>query len=199
MTQTFRRILTAWLFCALLQGCAPNLSDIQNPQGFVNVDPYGRPASAEMVLAAIRLGATNKHWRIVNEGPGVELAQVSSGGHEATVRIDYNERGWVISHQDSSPGLKYKADYQGRQVIHHRYNLWVRHLNRSIEKSLAELQMAVPVVATAGGPPAPEPAPVPTAVAVPAAPMVPPPVPPAVPPTDVAPVPVAPAPAPAAQ
>ena len=195
MNKTIRWMLAGWLCLASLQGCAPNLADVQNPQGFVNLDAYGRPGSPELVLAAIRLGATNKHWHIVSEGPGVELAQVSSGGHDATVRIDYNERGWLITHQSSSPGLKYRADYGGRQVIHHRYNMWVRHLNRSIENALMQLQMAPPMVPTAGGPATLPAAPAPTMMAPPPAQ-----VPAAAPtmPAPVAPAPVPPAPAPAA-
>jgi hypothetical protein len=165
-------VLASLLVALLTAGCAPNLSDVQNPQGFANVDAYGRPATNELMLAAIRMGASAKHWGIVSEAPGVVVAQVSSGGHHASVRIDYNERGWVITHQASSPGLKYDPDYNGRQVIHHRYNMWVRHLNRAIENALVQLQTPAPafMVPAPVAPAPPVQAPAPAAPVQPAVP-----------------------------
>jgi hypothetical protein len=190
--------LPSWMILfALAFGCAPHLSDVQVPQGFANVNAYEAPATLEQVQQAIRIGAAKKRWVILEEGPGYEIARVSSGGHDATVRVDYNQAGWLISHQFSSPGLKYNPDYQGRQVIHHRYNLWARHLSRAIENALSQMRLtAANNMPTAGGNMILVPAPPPVQPQVAPAPVQPPPAPAPVqaPP---APVPVQPPPAPA--
>lgn len=111
----------------------------------------GQGPTREQVLEAIRMGTAQKRWAIVQEQPGAVVASVTSGGHSATVRIEYDERGWVIHHQDSSPGLKYNPDYRGsgRVIIHQRYNFWVRHLNRAIENALLDSRSRP--AATSGG------------------------------------------------
>jgi hypothetical protein len=154
--------------------CAPNAADLQKPQGYANVDMNGQPAPIAQVAQAIRMGAMKKHWNITGEQPGVMTAHVLSGGHEATVQIEYNERGWIITHVSSSPGLVYNPNYNGREIIHHRYNFWVRHLNRAIENSLAELRAPPQAVFPTAGdavPPLPPPAlPAPPSGAQPASP-----------------------------
>jgi hypothetical protein len=64
----------------------------------------------------------------------------------------------VIQRESSSEGLKYDPDYHGRQIIHHRYNLWVRHLDRAIENALREARAAAsstPESTSGGQQPAP--------------------------------------------
>ena len=91
-------------------------------------------------------------WTIVEDVPGAIVAYVTSGGHSATVRIEYGPQGWVILHVQSSPELKFDPDYRGRAVIHRRYNHWVDRLNRHIDRALREQQATM----------APAPAPTPT-------------------------------------
>ncbi len=140
MPSTPRLVVSVLCASLTVPGCAPNLADVHNPQGVVKLDAHGRAPTAELVLTAIRMGATATHWVITSEAPGVVVAQMSSRGQHASVHIDYNARGWIIRHQASSPGLKYNADHEGRQQIHHRYNVWVRQLNRAIEDALIQLR-----------------------------------------------------------
>jgi len=198
-TVTMRRsALALWTILSLsLIACAPSATDLQQPRGAINLDVSGRGSSAEQVLQAIRLGATRRHWAIIQEGPKDVIASVSSGGHDATVRIEYNQSGWIILHERSSPSLRYDPDYRGREIIHFRYNFWVRHLNRAIEEALAELRAVAPVPVTSGAAQPAPPPPVQTAVPItPSA--APAPVPPPTPAPAPAPAPAAiPAPAPA--
>jgi len=177
-----RSALALWtLLSVTLLACAPSATDLQRPRGAINLDVSGRGSSAEQVLQAIRLGATRRHWAILQEGPKDVIASVSSGGHDATVRIEYNQSGWIILHERSSPSLRYDPDYRGREIIHFRYNFWVRHLNRAIEEALSELRAVAPVPITSGAavpvqpptvqtavPVAPAPAPAPAPVPAPA-------------------------------
>jgi hypothetical protein len=47
-----------------------------------------------------------------------------------------NESGWRIAHVQSSPGLKYGHDARHGEVIHRRYNHWVRLLDQAIRGEL---------------------------------------------------------------
>lgn len=141
------------LVASLSGGCAPTSADLQQPRTMVPPDASGNYPSRAQIVQAIRTGAARKRWYIIREEPSAMIATVTSGGHSATVRIEYNERGWAVLHLESSPGLKYDPDYRGREIIHHRYNLWVRQLSAAIEKALLELRAALPPApaVTSGG------------------------------------------------
>ncbi len=148
--------------------CAPSQTDLHSPSTVVGLDAQGQPANVEQVAHAIRTGASNKGWTVISDEPGVVGASVSSGGHNAVVRIHYTAAGWVIERESSSEGLKYDPDYHGRQIIHHRYNLWVRHLDRAIQNALHAARAAASSTpeSTSGGQ-HPAPAVEPPAVPVP--------------------------------
>ena len=86
-------------------------------------------SAQEAILAAMYA----RGWHLVDDAPGVVLATVSSMGHRATVRIGYQAGSYSILYEDSSHGLKYRAH---SQLIHRRYNHWVRRLDDAIRLEL---------------------------------------------------------------
>jgi hypothetical protein len=133
----------------VLLGCAPSSTDLQEPRGVLPYSFQGVPPSLEQIHAAILQGTAAKHWSILEDRPGDVVASVISGGHTASVSIEYDQHGWIIHYKDSSPSLNYDPDYRGRVIIHQRYNFWVRHLNRSIEEALSA-QLSGPGASSGG-------------------------------------------------
>lgn len=88
----------------------------------------------DQVHEAITGGLLAKGWSVESEEPGRIMASVTSGGHSATVRIDYDSAGWTIAHERSSEGLRFDPD---RPSIHKRYNNWVKGLDGVIRQKLA--------------------------------------------------------------
>lgn len=115
-------------------GCRPNLSPVYEPEGSVVATASGLSPTADGVRGAILRAMTTKHWTVVGSEPGVILAHVNSGGHFATVRIEYDAEGYVILHEETSPGLKFDGD-----AIHRRYNHWIKGLNVQIQVELTRL------------------------------------------------------------
>lgn len=138
--------------------CSPGMAPVYSPVTAAGLSPTGLPYTLEQVEMAVVQGAAAKGWTVVHRAPGLVVADISSGGHGARAQILVNEGGWRIVHEQSSPGLKFRQDDSHGEVIHRRYNHWVRLLDESIRQAL--------VMQTAGGayPPAtaaPQPAPVP--------------------------------------
>lgn len=126
--------------------CAPHLAPVYAPSSSAGLGPQGRPYTIEQVGQAVVQGAIGKGWTVVAHQPGLVVAEVMAGGHSARVRVVYNESGWRIDRQQTSPGLKYRADGRDGEIIHHRYNLWIRHLDQAIRSALviASLPQAPP-------------------------------------------------------
>jgi len=136
--------------------CSPGMAPVYSPVTAAGLSPTGQPYTTEQVEMAVVQGATAKGWTVVHRAPGLVVADVSSGGHGARVQILVNEGGWRVVHEQSSPGLKFRQDDRHGEIIHRRYNHWVRLLDESIRQAL--------IMQTAGGaypPPMPQPAPVP--------------------------------------
>lgn len=88
--------LTTLCLLASFAACAPSSANLQRPTGAAGLDTAGQPALEAHVLQAIREGASHKGWTVTAEEPGVVTATVNSGGHNATVKIEYTAGGWVI-------------------------------------------------------------------------------------------------------
>jgi hypothetical protein len=132
--------------------CSPGLAPVYSPVTAAGLSPNGAPYTQQQVEAAVVQGSLAKGWTVVHHEPGTIVADVSSGGHGARVRILVNGGGWRIVHEQSSPGLKFRHDDRHGEIIHRRYNHWVRLLDESIRHAL--------VTQTAGGAyPAPSAAP----------------------------------------
>ncbi len=98
-------------------------------------DPYALSESNEpLMYETIRWALDAKGWRVEEEQPGAVLASVRAGGHEATVEVVYDDRGYAIRHIRSSPGLKFDG-----HSIHKRFNHWVDRLDNAIQNRLREV------------------------------------------------------------
>ena len=101
--------------------------EARDPNALQSSDPE---AMREVILHALR----DRGWRVDGENFGVIVATVRVGGHEATIEVDYDDRGYLIRHLRSSPSLKYTGN-----SVHKRYNRWVAALDRSIQKRIRDL------------------------------------------------------------
>ncbi len=117
--------------------CSPTLAQVYSPVETAGVNAAGVPYTAAEIDKAAVAGAQAKGWTVLSHGPGLTVAEVASGGHQARVRIVTSDRGWQIVHEQSSPGLKFHNDERHGDVIHRRYNHWVRLLDEAIRQQLA--------------------------------------------------------------
>lgn len=117
--------------------CAPTLAPVYAPAQAAGVGPSGAPYTQEQVDLAVVQGAQAKGWTVIQHAPGLTVAEVAAGGHSARVRVLTSAGGWRIVHEQSSPGLKHEVDPRHGEVIHRRYNHWVRLLDESIRAALA--------------------------------------------------------------
>jgi hypothetical protein len=146
------RAVGTLLILLAFSACAPTSTDLLRPRGTSGLNAEGNRPDIRRIQFAIRDGAARAGWAITKEEPGAIYANVQSGGHDATVRIQYDVDGWEIQRESSSSGLKYNPDYWGREIIHFRYNKWVRGLNGSIQNSLREQQWrAIPATGNEHG------------------------------------------------
>lgn len=150
--------------------CGSKLAPLLTPVSAAGISPAGIPFLPQQVEEATYQGAIARGWQVVHRQPGLVVADLSSNGHGARVRILSDASGWRIEHEQSSAGLHWTADPQRGQVIHRTYNRWVKLLDDSIRRALYVQMYAQP--ATAGGyaPAAPPPAGDPNAAPPPAPP-----------------------------
>ncbi|HEX5655569.1 MAG TPA: hypothetical protein VFX59_00170 [Polyangiales bacterium] len=120
-----------------LGACSPTLAPVYSPAQTAGVSAAGTPYTAAQIDAAAIAGAQAKGWTVISHAPGLTVAEVASGGHQARVRILTNDSGWRIVHEQSSPGLKFATDERHGEIIHRRYNHWVRLLDDAIRQHLA--------------------------------------------------------------
>lgn len=165
------------LGCAIVLGnlgCSPTLAPVYVPVQTVGVGPNGAPYTAEQIERAILAGAQTRRWSVIGRSSGVVVAEIGVSSHVARVRVLYNEHGWRIAHEQSSPDLHYGMDERHGEVIHRRYNHWVRLLNQAIGNALVvqgwvPAGQPAPETAAAAPAAAPETAPAPAPEAAPAA------------------------------
>jgi len=144
---TRRSVTLGFLCLAFASGaCGANLAPVLNVDSAPVVAAGGMPATRPFVHDAIVRALSSRNWQLEQETPDGITASVSSGGHTATVHIQYDEHTFSIHYVDSSPGL----DYNGTS-IHRRYNHWVDRLSSSIR---AQLASSVPSAEPAAAPPA---------------------------------------------
>lgn len=108
----------------------------QSFQGGSGLDTVEK-VEQKIAAAASRLG-----WRVKKISPGVIHSSYQWGRHVATVRIDFDTESYSIRHQSSTNLAEHTGTkdtrYEGQQVIHKRYNKYVRNLQRRIDQALAE-------------------------------------------------------------
>jgi hypothetical protein len=156
-------VLSSLLLALGSSACSPTLAPVYMPVETAGVNAAGVPYTAAQIDQAAASGAQAKGWTIISRAPGLTVAEVTAGGQTARVRIVSSEAGWQVLHEQSSPGLKYTADDRYGDVIHRRYNHWVRLLDEAIRQQLALSTGPTPIAPAAATapdlPPALPPAP----------------------------------------
>jgi hypothetical protein len=150
-------VVTSLLLALAGSACSPTLAPVYSPAETAGVSAAGVPYTSAQIDQAVVAGAQAKGWTIISHAPGLTVAEVSSGGHTARVRILTADNGWRIVHEQSSPSLHFRNDERHGEVIHRRYNHWVRLLDEAIRQQLGAVSTA-PADAT---PPATAPVPPP--------------------------------------
>jgi hypothetical protein len=87
---------------------------------------------------AIEMALSRRHWAIVQRWPGRYVAQLDARVHEVTIAVNYSQQGIQIDYV-SSTNLMYGRTYDGREVIHRKYSVWVRDLAVAIQNELARI------------------------------------------------------------
>ncbi len=128
------RLLPWLLVIGLCLGCGANLAPVLQVQNAPVAPPAGVTATRVLVHDAIVRALVSRTWVVVEERADGIVAKVSSGGHDASVLVKYDEHTYSISYVSSSPGLKYDGTN-----IHRRYNHWIDRLRASIDQELSLL------------------------------------------------------------
>lgn len=95
-----------------------------------------RPVSRVVEETAIETALAGHRWVIVQHLPRRYVARFDARRHEATIAINYGPLGIEIDYLTSA-NLLYGRDYDGREMIHPRYNLLVMELANGIAAQLA--------------------------------------------------------------
>ncbi|HTA18480.1 MAG TPA: hypothetical protein VK989_04270 [Polyangia bacterium] len=123
----------ALLAAAGVTGCGATLGPVLNPS---HVPVVGATAGNDRAVHdAILRAIVNKGWTVAGDAPGVVRASIQKETLTATVAIAYTGSEFSITHESSSPGLKFDGTR-----IHKHYNTWVNNLRAQIT---AELQKPV--------------------------------------------------------
>jgi hypothetical protein len=100
--------------------------------------PVGRPVSTQAEERAIELALSRRHWAIVQRWPGRYVARLDARVHDVTIAVNYSQQGIQIDYV-SSTNLMYGRTLDGREVIHRKYNAWIRDLALAIQGELARI------------------------------------------------------------
>lgn len=116
-------------------GCGANLAPVLEVDNAPVAPPAGVAATRELVHDAIIRALASRTWAVVEDDADGIVAEVSAGGHSASVLVRYDARSYSIHRVSSSDGLKYDGTR-----IHRRYNHWIDRLRASIGQELNQLQ-----------------------------------------------------------
>ena len=110
-------------------GVQARTTDLVNPDP-VTVNCRLQPRDMQ---AAIRKGASVRHWKVVSEHPGrTELRYIKGHNkHVITVNVDYTRSGFSVTYKDSV-NLQYFINYEGVARIHPRPVGWMKNLSGDI-------------------------------------------------------------------
>ncbi|HEX4403364.1 MAG TPA: hypothetical protein VH560_00945 [Polyangia bacterium] len=110
-------------------GCGATLGPVLNPS---HVPVVGATAGNDhAVHDAILRAVVDKGWTIASDAPGVVRATIQKEALTATVAIAYTGSEFSITHESSSPALKFDGTR-----IHKHYNTWVANLRGQINVEL---------------------------------------------------------------
>ena len=86
--------------------------------------------SLDAIRSSIRFAGTLRQWRFEAAGPGVLLATQAARGWRAKVKVTYSQKAYSIGLVDTNLP-------RNGEMIHPKYNEWVRNLEKDIEIRLA--------------------------------------------------------------
>lgn len=93
----------------------------------------GKTPTYEQVRIAISRAVVKKTWRVKQVARGEIEARFNKGKKEAVIRIKYSPKFYSIAYKDSTYLLN-----KGN-LIHRRYNAWIRGLEKEITRNLSSL------------------------------------------------------------
>ena len=97
---------------------------------------YANPLTLSQIETRILAAGKNLGWQLKSSEPGLLLGTIRRKRHSATVRIKFDTKTFSILYERSHrmrDGLAEAGDfYEGKKVIHNRYNKYVRKLQRQI-------------------------------------------------------------------
>lgn len=123
--------LIAAVFALLLANHAQ--ARLQQIENMIDVEIDGNH-SAETIKKALMRAAAKRNWAVKRIGPGHLRALQNSRGLMAKVDIHFTPKKYSITYH-SSDGLKFKEP----DLIHRRYNGWIKNLNADIQSQLFSL------------------------------------------------------------
>lgn len=109
---------------------AARTAPLYNPEPI----PVGK-ASPEQVRKAVRSALNKRGWAANDKGPGHVVGTLMVRRHKAVIDIRYDKT--VRIRYLDSVDLNYNKD-DDVEVIHPRYNEWVRNVERDISFELSE-------------------------------------------------------------
>lgn len=112
-------------------------ADLQEPQRTEIVATDGAKASTPtLVRRAIILGGQHHGWKPVADKPGVLTLTASSGSHEVSVDVLYDEHSFQVKFRGSANMNEEKSG--DKVTVHPKVNKWLSDLNDDIRSAAAE-------------------------------------------------------------
>ena len=124
------------LLVASMMACTATLAPIYEPESPAGIQPNSDPYTADEVRRAIIAGMSSRGWTAVRPEARAVTGYISVQAHHATVDVQYSAQGWKIVHVSSSEGLRHGDHWRHGEIIHRRYNHWVRLLDDEIRDAL---------------------------------------------------------------
>ena len=128
-----RRILILGTAMLLLLGACNRVQPIYNVERTDIYTGSGKEPTLAQVRGAISNAVTTKTWKVTDVSPGHIVAQFNKGKKKAVIDIEYTTKFYMITYKDSAYLLN-----KGN-LIHRRYNAWIRGLQKVINLNLSRL------------------------------------------------------------
>jgi hypothetical protein len=128
-----RRIIILGAAMLMLLGACNKVQPIYNVERTEIFTGSGDEVDLKRLQSAIANAVTSKTWRVKQIAAGHMEARFIKGKKEAVVDIKYTKKFYTITYKDSTYLLN-----KGN-LIHRRYNAWVRGLQKVINRNLGRL------------------------------------------------------------
>lgn len=127
------RIVLLLSAALLILGGCNKVEPIVNVERTEIYSVSGRTPSIEQVRVAISKAVVRKTWSVRQIAQDEIEARFRKGKKEAVIRIKYSPKFYSIAYKDSTYLLN-----KGN-LIHRRYNAWIRGLQKQITRNLSDL------------------------------------------------------------